>query len=227
MVSASQGTAARYRYKVQTGARSVGSAEWLEPSDAAGTARRSLHRQQCHEWKENALKRLKPAMLPIVLAFTLGAANADDASHYAAAATFYDTSNAADAASLTKQIVSGMMFRSPELIPHQSVLLDFMLEIIESSEYRELKIRSYMAHLSESQLIELARVFSSEAYQHFRAVQVAMLKESNEGIQQLLRSKEGELARRIEENARRIAPREGRSVPDFFPHGPSVSLQCS
>lgn len=162
-------------------------------------------RQQRKECKESTLKRLKALMISIVLALTLGAACADDASHYAAAARFYDTTNAADAASLTNQIVSAMMSRSPELIPHKSILLDFMLEIIESQEYRDLNIRSYMAHLSEAQLNELARVFSSDAYQHFRARQVAMLKESNEGIQLLLRSKERELARRIEENARRIA----------------------
>ena len=144
-------------------------------------------------------------MILIVWAFASGSAHADDASHYVAAARFYDTTSAADAASLTSQIVSAMMSRSPELIPHKSILLDFMLEIIESEEYRDLKIHSYMAHLSESQLDELAAVFSSDAYQHFRANQVAMLKESNEGIQKLLRSKQGELARRIEENARRIA----------------------
>jgi len=62
-----------------------------------------------------------------------------------------------------------------------------------------------MSHLSESQLVELSRVFSSDAYQQFRAHQAAMLKESNDGIQQLLRTKEGELARRIEENARKNA----------------------
>ena len=62
-----------------------------------------------------------------------------------------------------------------------------------------------MAHLSESQLIELSKVFSSEAYQHFRANQAVMLKESNNGIQQLLRSRQEELARRIEENARKNA----------------------
>ena len=151
------------------------------------------------------MKRLRSTIILIVLAFSSGSAQSDDASHYAAAARFYDTTNAADAISLTNQIVSAMISRSPELIPHKSILLDFMLEIIKSEEYRDLKIRSYMAHLTESQLDELARVFSSDAYQHFRANQVEMLKESNAGIQQLLSSKQGELARRIEENARRIA----------------------
>jgi len=141
----------------------------------------------------------------MVILLILGVANADNQSHYAAAEIFYDTTNTTDAYAITNQMVSAMIARSPELVPHKSILLNFMLEIITSNEYRELKIQSYMAHLSESQLIELTRIFSSDAYQQFRANQAVMLRDSNNGIQQLLRAREGELTRRIEENVRKNA----------------------
>ena len=148
------------------------------------------------------MKQLKQIAAGLVFFSILGAANGHNQSHYAAAERFYDTTNVADVGAVTNQLVSAMISQTPELRPHKSILFDFMLEIITSKEYRELKIRSYMAHLSESQLIELSKVFSSDAYQHFRANQAVMLKESNNGIQQLLRSRRQELARRIEENAR-------------------------
>jgi len=149
--------------------------------------------------------RLAKMTTGLIVFFILGSANADNQSHYAAAERFYDTTNVADVKAVTNQLVLAMISQTPELKPHKSILLTFMLEIIASKEYRELKLRSYMAHLSESQLIELSQVFSSDAYQHFRANQAAMLKESNNGIQQLMRSKQGELARRIEENTRKNA----------------------
>ena len=150
------------------------------------------------------MKRLASMATGLVVLLILSAAYADNQSHYAAAERFYDTTKVADVNAITNQMVSAMVARSPELVPHKSILLDFMREIVTSKEYRELKIRSYMAYLSESELIELARIFSSDAYQQFRAHQAAMLRQSNNGLQQLMRSREGELARRIEENARKI-----------------------
>ncbi len=151
------------------------------------------------------MKRSAKVVTGLVTLLIFASANASSQSHYAAAERFYNTTKVADVNALTSQMVSAMVARSPELIPHKSVLLNFMREIVTSKEYRDLKIRSYMAHLSESQLIELSRIFSSDAYQKFRAHQAEMLKESNNGLQQLLRSRQGELARRIEENARKNA----------------------
>ena len=151
------------------------------------------------------VKRLIKMVTGLGILLIVGVANADSQSHYAAAERFYDATNTTDAHAITNQMVSAMVARSPELVPHRSILLNFMLEIITSNEYRELKINSYMAHLSESQLVELTGIFSSDAYQQFRAKQAAMLRDSNNGIQQLLRSREGELTRRIEENVRKNA----------------------
>jgi len=151
------------------------------------------------------MKRLLGNLMVLVLASMVGLAHADAQSHYKAAEKFYDATNVVDAPTITERMVSAMVSQSPELVPHKSILLDFMLEIINSDEYRDLKIQSYMAHLSEPQLNELTGIFSSDAYQQFRMRQAAMLTESNQGIQQLMRARQGELTRRIQENVQRLA----------------------
>jgi len=76
------------------------------------------------------VKRLAKMAPGLVVLLILGAANAGNQFHYAAAERFYDTTNIVDVNAITNQIVSAMIARSPELMPHKSILLNFMLEII-------------------------------------------------------------------------------------------------
>lgn len=80
---------------------------------------------------------------------------------------------------------------------HRQIIEDEIVEICTSDDYRELKIRSYMNHLTEAELNELTRAFSSEAYRSFRSSQVEMLRESNEGILLMFQNRRAELQQKI------------------------------
>lgn len=125
-------------------------------------------------------------------------AQASDASHYAAAKRLFEATNSQDLSGLAKQVVSALLSNSSaSMQKHRQIIEDEIVEICTSDDYRELKIRSYMNHLTEAELNELTRAFSSEAYRSFRSSQVEMLRESNEGILLMFQNRRAELQQKI------------------------------
>jgi len=117
--------------------------------------------------------------------------------HYAAAKRLYEATNMKDAEAVVTQMVRAMIAQTPQLAPAKDVLTQFMMEIVTSQEYAELKIRSYMQHLNANELDELTSVLSSPAYQAYRAHLPEIMAASNDGVMQIYRQRQDELRARL------------------------------
>ncbi|MBQ0721494.1 MAG: hypothetical protein KBT88_01105 [Gammaproteobacteria bacterium] len=154
---------------------------------------------------DKSMRNICNLMTFVLMIFFSGNAYTENRStHYKAAKIFYKSTNAVDSEALLNQIVTSMVSASPdrELEPYKDILMDAMTEIIQSQEYEDIKIQSYMTHLSEPELNELTVLFSSQAYAKFRKNQVQILKESNEGMLDLLNKKQDMIQKRMKARAR-------------------------
>ena len=141
---------------------------------------------------------MKVILWVLSMSFFASASLADGTNpHYTAAKRLYEATNINDTEAVVTQMVRAMITQTPQLTPAKDVLTEFIMEIVQSEEYADLKIRSYMKYLSPIELDELTSVLSSPAYQAYRVHLPEIMAVSNDGVLQIFRRRQHELRDRL------------------------------
>ncbi len=126
-----------------------------------------------------------------------GAAGADPASHRAAARAFYEVSRS-QAPAATAAAIGEMIARAaPGLAGQREVIEEFARELVGSEAFAEASIDAYVELLGEDDLRALTELFSTPAYQRYRARRLDLVRRTTERVLELIRARLPELERRL------------------------------
>ena len=113
--------------------------------------------------------------------------------HWDMAEEFYELTSLQDPPGMVQLLTDLMLRNDPGLETHREIFENFITDIVQSKEYRDHKIRTYMQFFTKEELEELNQVFRNDAFQKYQARKNDVMWASSQGTLKIFERRKAEL----------------------------------